>query len=286
MRKTVYQSILILDIFLTLQGCAGYSSLTAQQLRGPAVKVQEKKLAQTQPQACEKIQPYYVPAPDYPKAAKEAGVLADDLLSLRQTVMQLQIIITVRNANQSCEPYLKAGYPSKGHDVLTKTFTAESLPPQFKYLAGTVSTLDEKPAKGEIIKEPLSKRYLTKDGNPLTCDYDLMDMAEADGDRIIGESDEDLEVRQELNKNLPWRGQPLEPVIRIMHGAQAEYSNYLRAKKNHPEKPLLWINKPGAPLIAFTHSGAVYRLPEVEDALNFYRCHEMDIPQEWNLQQK
>ncbi len=286
MRKTVYQFILIVAIFLALQGCVSHPYLTAEQLKGPLVVVRSKNLAKNQAQACGQITHLQVSSPDYPKAAKEAGILADDLLSLRQTVMQLQLIITVRNANQSCEPYLKAGYPSKGHEVLTKTFTAESLPPQYKYLAGTVSTLDDKPPKGEVIKDPLSKRYLTKDGNPLTCDYDLMDMAEADGDRITGESDEDLAVRKELNKNLPWRGQPPEPVIRIMHGAQAEYSNYLRAKQNPNEKPLLWINKPGAPLIAFTDNGSVYRLPQVEDALNFYRCHDMNIPEEWNLQEK
>lgn len=286
MRKTVYQFILILNIFLTLQGCVSNLSLTAEQLKGPLVVVQGKKLAQTQTQACEQINPLHVPAADYPKAAQESGILDDDLTSLRQTVVQLQIIITVRNANRSCEPYLRAGYPSKGHDVLTKTFTAESLPPQYKYLAGTVSTLDEKPGKGEIVKDPLSKRYLTKDGNPLTCDYDLMDMTEADGERIVGESEDDLSVRKELNKNLPWRGQPPEPVIRIMHGAQAEYSNYLRTIKKNGEEPLLWINKPAAPLIAFTHNGDIYRLPTVEDALNFYRCHNINIPAEWNIQAK
>lgn len=286
MRKTVYQFILIVNIFLTLQGCVSQTYLTAEKLKGPLVVVQGKNLAKNQAQACGQIKHLQVFTPDYPKAAKEAGILADDLMSLRQTVAQLHIIITVRNANQSCEPYLRAGYPSKGHDVLTKTFTAESLPPQYKYLAGTVSIFDEKPAKGEIIKDPLSKRYLTKDGNPLTCDYDLMDMAEADGDRITGESDEDFAVRKTLNKNLPWRGQPPEPVIRIMHGAQAEYSNYLRAKQNSNEKPLLWVNKPGAPLVAFTAGGDVYRLPTVEDAFNFYRCYDMDIPAEWNIQEK
>lgn len=286
MKKTVYQFTLVLAIFFALQGCAGHPFLSAEQLKGPLVVVQGKKLAQTQSQACEKIKPLYVAANNYPKAAKESGMLDDDLTSLRQTIAQLQLIITLRNSNQSCEPHLRAGLPSKGHDVLTKTFTAESLPPQYQYLAGTVSILEDKPTHGEMIKDPFSKRYLTKDGNPLTCDYDLMDMAEAEGERITGESDEDLQVRKELNKNLPWRGQPPEPVIRIMHGAQAEYSNYLRATQKPDEKPLLWINKPAAPLIAFTHNGDVYRLPTIEDAFNFYRCHDMDIPAEWNIQEK
>lgn len=284
MRKTVYQFILILDIFLTLQGCVTNPSLTAEQLKGPLVVVQGKKLAQNQPEACEKITSFHVPAADYPKIAKESGILADDLSSLRQTAAQLQITMTIRDVNHSCEPYLRAGYPSKGHEVLTKTFTAESLPPEYKYLAGTVSTLSIKPKPGEMVKDPLSKRYLTKDGNPLTCDYDLMDVAEADGDRVEGESDEDLELRKELNKNLPWRGQPPEPVVRIMHGAQAEYSNYLRATGAHKEKPLLWLNQPEKPLTVFSYKGDIYRLPKVEDVLNFYRCYDIEIPAEWNIQ--
>ena len=286
MKKTVNQFTLILAVFLALQGCVSHPSLTVEQLKGSLVVVQGKKLAHTQPQACDKIKSFYVPADHYPQAAKASGMLADDLTSLRQTVAQLQIIITVRNSNKSCEPYLRAGYPSKGHDVLTKTFTAESLPPQYKYLAGTVSILEDKPTHGEMIKDPLSKRYLTKDGNPLTCDYDLMDVAEANGERITGESDEDLQVRKQLNQNLPWRGQPPEPVVRIMHGAQAEYSNYLRATLKPDEKPLLWINKPAAPLIAFTNNGDVYRLLTIEDAFNFYRCYEIDIPPEWNIQEE
>lgn len=286
MRKTVYQFILIVNIFLALQGCASNPSLTAEQLKGPQVVVLGKNMAKNQAQACGQIKHLQVPVPDYPNAAKDSGILVDDFASLRQTAAQLKITVTIRDVNQSCEPYLRAGYPSKGHDVLTKTFTADSLPLQYKYLAGTVSTLSAKPAPGEIIKDPLSKRYLTKDGNPLTCDYDLMDLAEADGDRITGESAEDLQVRKELNKNLPWRGQPPEPAIRIMHGAQAEYSNYLRTTEAQKEQRLLWLNQPEAPLTAFTYNGDIYRLLNIEDALNFYRCHDIDIPAEWNIREK
>lgn len=284
MKHTVYPFILILSFFFTLQGCVNTPFLTVEQLKGSLVVVQEKKLAQTAPQACDSLKSLHIPATDYPKTAKTAGILPEDLLSLRQTTMQMQIILTIREVNSSCEPYLRAGYPSKGHDVLTKTFTAESLPPEYQYLAGTVSTLDEKPKKGQILKDPLSKRYLTRDGNPLTCDYDLMDMAKAGGERVKGQSEEDLAIRHELNKNLPWRGTPSAPVIRIMHGAQAEYANYLRSI-NFREKPLLNIDRPEAPLTALTYKGDVYRLQEIEDALNFYRCYEIEIPPEWNIQE-
>lgn len=286
MHRTIYQLMLIGSVFLTLPGCVSNPTLTPAQLKGPAVKVQLTKLAQTQEQACAKIIPLLIPTSAYKFTAEEAGILADDFLSLQQTVADQRITITVRDVNKSCAPHLRAGLASKGHEVLTKTFTAESLPPEYQSLAGTVSTLTEKPKPGEKIKDPLSKRYLTKDGNPLTCDYDLMDMARADGQRIEGESAEDLEIRKTLNEHLPWRGQPPSPVLRIMHGVQAEYSNYLRAaaRHHHEEQPIIKLNEPETPLTAFTYNGEIYRLQQIEDALNFYRCHNISIPAEWNIQ--
>ena len=147
MRKTVYQFILIVAIFLALQGCVSHPYLTAEQLKGPLVVVRSKNLAKNQAQACGQITHLQVSSPDYPKAAKEAGILADDLLSLRQTVMQLQLIITVRNANQSCEPYLKAGYPSKGHEVLTKTLNGKIIQICWSPVACTI-------AKSNILNQP------------------------------------------------------------------------------------------------------------------------------------
>jgi hypothetical protein len=281
-----YQLIFILLVFLILQGCADYPSLTIEHLKGSAIKVHMKKIAQNQPQACAEIKPFQVPVAHYTQAAQQAGILPDDFVSLSKTVTEQHVTISVRDVNQSCEPYLRAGYPSKGHDVLTKTFTEESLPPQFKYLAGTVSTLEQKPKAGEQVIDPLSKRYFTRDGNVLTCDYDLMDVARADGQRVEGESEDDLLLRQKLNQNLPWRGQPAQPVTRIMHGAQAEYSNYLRAraKQDVIEQPLLWLNQPEYPLTVFSYNGEVFRLPTVEDVLNFYRCQNIVVPAEWNIQ--
>lgn len=286
MRRIPYQLILRLAVFSTLAGCVSYPILTAEQLKGPAIKVQLNKLAQNQEQACARIKPLRIPATDYTKAAQEAGILADDFLSLQQTVTDQHITISIRDVNKSCAPYLRAGYPSKEHDVLTKTFTAESLPPEYQYLAGTVSTLAQKPKAGEKITDPLSKQYLTRDGNQLTCDYDLMDVTQANGQRIEGETADDLQLRKTLNANLPWRGQPPRPVPRITHGAQAEYSNYLRAiaKQHIEEEPILGLNKPEAPLTAFTYNGEIYRLPQIEDTLNFYHCHNISIPAEWNIQ--
>jgi hypothetical protein len=285
MRRIVYQNLIAATFFI-LTGCTTYQPLTAERLKGSLVRVQSKKLAQNQQDACSTINTLRVSETDYPAAATEAGILPDDFLSLQKTITQLQIIVSIRDANQSCAPHLQAGMASKGHQVLTKTFSENNLSSEYKYLAGTVSTLAQRPKPGEKIKDPLTKQYLTADGKPLTCDYDLMDVAQANGQRVQGESTEDLEIRQKLNENLPWRGQPPHPVVRIMHGAQAEYSNYLRfvAAKGDVEPPILSLNKPEAPLTAMTNTGTVYRLQAIEDALNFYLCHHIEIPAEWNLQ--
>jgi hypothetical protein len=283
MNIKAYHLSVIVFLSGVLQGCAEYPVLTIEQLKGSPVFVQPKKLAETPSQACLVTQLLRVPSSDYAKLSKESGILLDDLLSFRTTTSQKQLILSFRDVNPSCESYLVAGYPSKGHDVVTKTFRRENLSSKYAYLAGLVSTLKEKPPKGEMIKNPLAKQYFTKDGNPLTCDYDLMDMATAEGERITGESDEDLATRQALNTHLLWRGHPPEPVMRIMHGAQAEYSDYLRAIHFY-EKPMLRENQPEAPLTALTHDGEVYRLRTLEDVLNFYRCHAIKIPAEWNIQ--
>jgi hypothetical protein len=163
MSRTTYQ-ILVLAVLLTLQGCVSQQTLTALQLKGPVVKVQLKTLAPTQPEACTAIKPLHIPAADYPIAAGQAGILPDDFLSLHQTVANIGMTITVRDANKSCAPHLRAGVASKGHHVLTKTFTAASLSSKYQYLAGTVSTLSEKPKLGEQLQDPLSHRYLTENG--------------------------------------------------------------------------------------------------------------------------
>jgi hypothetical protein len=284
MRRIVSQN-LIAAIFFILTGCTTYQPLTAEQLKGMLVSVQSKKLAQNQQDACSTINTLRVSETDYPAVATEAGILPDDFLSLRNTAKDLRITLSVRDANQSCAPHLQAGMASKGHHVLTKTFAENNLSSEYKYLAGTVSTLAQRPKPGEKIQDPLTKQYLTADGKPLTCDYDLMDMAQANGQRVQGESAEDLEIRQKLNENLPWRGEPPHPVVRIMHGAQAEYSNYLRfvAQNGNAEPPILALNKPEAPLTAITDIGTVYRLQTIEDALNFYICHNIILPAEWNL---
>jgi hypothetical protein len=166
--------------------------------------------------------------------------------------------------------------PSKGHDVLTKTFPAGNLSEADQELAGLVSTLEKKPPAGEIIQNAGSKLREP----PLTGDYDMMDMLEGDGSRIAGESPRDIGMRDALNSNLPSGGEP----PRIMHGCQSEYGNYL---KQHPgEPPIKELFKPEAPLTAFDKDGKVYRLETKEDVMNYYKCKGASTPPEWNVQAK
>lgn len=279
-------SLLVLTL-LILQGCAGVRVDGHDPVvpKGPRVTVDAAKLAQDQTQSCARIAPLRV-APDRQDAsAQAAGMLEDDFSALRSAAEKLHVTVTFRDSNTACAPHLRAGVLSKGHDVLTKTFTEESLPDSYKYLAGTVSTLKAKPARGVLLEDPLASRYLTREGLPLTCDYDLMDVVESDGRRVPGESPRDLEVRRGLNADLPLRGDPPHHLDRVMHGAQAEYPNYLRAMaaKGHAEPAVTQILRPESPLTVLDHDGAVFRLGEVEDALNFYRCRNVPLPAEWDV---
>jgi hypothetical protein len=279
--------LLVLTLVM-LQGCVGtqVSNRDLAVPKGPPVTVDTTKLGQDQAQTCVRADRSLVASDQHPHSAQAAGILEDDFGALRAAAERLRVTVTFRDSNRACAPHLRAGMLSKGHDVLTKTFTEESLDADHKYLAGTVSTLAEKPAPGVVLQNPLAYRYLNRQGLPLTCDYDLMDVMEADGQRIAGESARDLEVRHALNANLPLRGEPPHHVDRVMHGAQAEYPTYLRAMaaKGHLEPPFLEVLKPESPLTVLDHDGRIFRLEEVEDALNFYRCRNVSLPAEWNLQ--
>ena len=275
--------------------CAGpashthVSEATGPGWKGAAIVIDETKLASDQAAACARAQALLVPPDAYGQAAEDAGMLPDDFESLRRTIDRLDVSVSFRDSNQACAPHLRAGMESKGHDVLTKTFIKESLAKEYEYLAGTVSTLSAKPKPGEILSDPLAKRYLTKDGRPLTCDYDMMDMLVADGvrdARIPGESARDLSVREALNSALPLRGDPPHRVDRIKHGAQAAYPDYLRTleRLGEHEQVITDLFKPEHPLTMIDKDGKVYRWHDVEDALNYYRCVGAGTPPEWNLQ--
>ena len=242
------------------------------EVQGPLVVVDSEKLAESQEEACEKMKEKEVK--DHKKGAHDAGMLEGDYNSFRETCQEKGVTVTFRDTNQACLPHLADGVPSKGHDVLTKTFPAGNLAEEDKDLAGLVSTLDKKPDAGVILENPRSLLHEPK----LTGDYDMMDMLASDGRRIPGESTQDLRVRKALNRNLPSGGEP----PRIMHGAQSEYGRYLQ---KHPgEDPIPSLFKPEAPLTAFDKDGKVYRLETNEDVMNFYKCKGTEQPKGWNVQ--
>jgi hypothetical protein len=244
------------------------------EVQGPLVVVDASQIGQTQEEACEKVKDKEVK--DHKKGAHDAGMVQGDYDSIRETCQQEGVSCTFRDTNQACLRHLEAGVPSKGHDVLTKTFPAGNLSEADQELAGLVSTLEKKPPAGEIIQNAGSKLREP----PLTGDYDMMDMLEGDGSRIAGESPRDIGMRDALNSNLPSGGEP----PRIMHGCQSEYGNYL---KQHPgEPPIKDLFKPEAPLTAFDKDGKVYRLETKEDVMNYYKCKGASTPPEWNVQAK
>ena len=283
----VSRSSLAILAVLLLPGCAQLNVSSDHQAysKGPRVTINAAKLGSDQKQACARVELTRVLPEDYIRIAQAIGILEDDFASIRGTTEHLRVTVTFRDSNPACAPHLRAGVMSKGHDVLTKTFTEESLPTDYKYLAGTVSKLAEKPGRGVVLNDPMSLRYLTPEGLPLTCDYDLMDMIELDGQRVSGESARDLEVRNALNAGLPQRGDPPHHLDRIMHGAQAEYPEYLRSMeaKGHHERLITQLMKPESPLTAIDHKGTTYRLMEIEDTFNFYRCHNVPLPAEWDV---
>jgi len=212
------------NVLLALSACLSFACATG--LRGPEVQVEASALETTRAEACNLVAAREVG--DHEEAALDAGMLLQDYEALRTATRQLGVTVTFRDSNPACLPHLAAGVQSKGHDIVEKTWEAHALPPDKQHLAGLVSHLRAKPPRGTVISDP---QLTLKNGEPVTCDHDLMDVLDGSGRRVPGESAEDLRIRAALNAALPET--PKGRRERVMHGAQAEY---LRYHALHPEE--------------------------------------------------
>jgi hypothetical protein len=241
----------------------------------PNVMVDSARLSATRQEACRRFAATEVK--DATQGATGAGMLLLDYEGFQAAVKKLDVTITFRDSNPACIPHLAAGVQSKGHDILQKTWDASNLLPEDQSLAGLVSNLMAHPPHGEKVSHP---QLTLKDGEPVTCDHDMMDMLEADGRRIPGEVPRDLEIRAALNAAAALT--PKGHRDRVMHGCQAAYAQYI---KLHPDEPVITILfKPEAPLTVFDHDGKIYHLMAIEDVLDFYLCKGAGLAPEWDVE--
>ncbi|MBI5548921.1 MAG: hypothetical protein HY901_33990 [Deltaproteobacteria bacterium] len=263
--------ILVASLVACAHGVPGTAAVRGQ---APRVVVELVKLGASQEQACERIAHREVK--DRTGTALAAGMLAGDYEALAQVAQEQHVTVTFRSGNPACLPHLFAGVQSKPHEILQKTWDAVNLRPQDQHLAGLVSDQLKKPPQDVVIDTP---QLTLKDGEPVTCDYDLMDLIEDDGGRVPGEGSRDLRVRAALNARLP--PTPRGHRDRVMHGAQTAYRDYLA--QHAGERELFSLYKPEAPLTAMGSEGRGWRLETVEDVLNFYRCRGVGLPAEWDV---
>jgi uncharacterized Zn-binding protein involved in type VI secretion len=236
------------------------------EVQGPLVVVDSSGQTDEQKEACAKVEKCKVKEGEHDQAAKEAGMLKGDYDSFRKTCQQENVSVTFRDTNPACLPHLERGVPSKGHDVLTKTFPADNLFERDQDYAGLVSTLKNKPAPpsqgGRMLTNPENLLHEPE----LTGDYDMMDILGSDGKRISGQGEG---IQEALNSGLPSGGEP----PRIMHGPQSAYKDYLENEASEAEKKNpIKFKKIESPLTAFDKDGSVYRLKTQEDVENYYKC--------------
>lgn len=241
----------------------------------PQVVVDAAALAPSREEACRRSAGKAVD--DHLLSARTAGMLPQDFAAIRGAVRSMGIMATFRDSNPACLPHLAAGVQSKPHDLLQKSWDESNLLSEDRHLAGLISDKTVRPPKGEKVSNPRLTFYR---GEPVTCDYDLMDLIEADGRRIAGESSRELEIRGGINRAIP--PTPRGHRDRVMHGSQAGYGDYLRM---HPEeKPLPRLYRPESPLTAFSQDGTVYRLESISDVLNYYLCINAGLAPEWDVE--
>jgi hypothetical protein len=267
--------------------------------QGPAVGIDTTALAEDQREACEKMKEKEEPKPPnetHADVAERGGMLEEDYNAIRDVCGEKGATVSFRDTNQACLPHLADGVPSKGHDVMTKTFDASNLGPNDQHLSGLVSDLPSKPPQGELIPDAQS-HLLTRNGQPLTGDYDMQDMFDADtGARIRGGGGEDAMI-DAFNDRIPGNQD------RVMHGAQSNFGDFVQSPEgiaeyaNQGKDPPAGLfqagidpNKtPPEGLTVFdgkTNPATVYRLDTNEDVVNFYRCQGEPLPEEWNYQDK
>jgi hypothetical protein len=278
--RTLFAALLISTTLTsacsTMNNTTGHSSAD-RQLAGPAVYVDAARLPAEREKACTAIAADRIT--DATQAAFAAGMLAAEFRALRDAAASQRVIASFRDSNQACLPHLAAGVQSKPHAVLQKTWDKRNLLPTDEHLAGLVSNLMKKPPKDSKVANPQLTLY---NGAPVTCDYDLMDLTEADGSRIPGESPREIAVRAAFNNAIPVTPQGHRD--RIMHGSQAGYRQYIN--QHGDEEVIAVLFKPEAPLTAFTADGSGYRLGTLEEVINFYHCFGIALPQEWDVETK
>lgn len=248
------------------------------ELQGPVVLVDMSKVGKDQDEACEKLEEKEVK--DHDKGAEDAGMLKEDYDALRDVAGDSKVLASFRDTNKACIPHLRAGVPSKGHDVLEKTWDPKHLPKDKRdEFAGLVSTRLTKPGKGEIVANP--KRRL-QNGGPLTGDYDMHDLISSNGDRVRGGSAKENRVIDRMNDAIPGDQK------RVMHGPQANYGDFTKMTGEAPNKKLF---APDPPITVMDGRkppppAKVYRLKTNADIVNMYRCTGTNMPEEWDIRDK
>ncbi len=240
---------------------------------GPVREVEAEKVKVTQEEACDELGKCEVTEAE---AAEQGGIDPEHMDAIKNVCQDNNAVISFRKSNPDCIPHMKNGVKSKGLKVKQKTFTKESLPESHKGQAGLVSTLMKKPGEGEILSGDQLLPYKASDGEPLTGDYDMHEMIDATtGEKIIGESDRDLKLREAMNHEIG--------SDRIMHGAQANYMEYC---KKYGEEPVPELMQPDPPVTVVDGKEPVtfYQLDSDEQLLNMYNCKGTEVPSHWNFQ--
>ncbi|MBI5557774.1 MAG: DUF4150 domain-containing protein [Deltaproteobacteria bacterium] len=267
------------DPMMQNQGSQG-NTATPAEVQGPKVVIDFDKVGKTQEEACDKMKKKEVK--DDKKGAKAAGMLEEDYKAIKEVCGDKGVLASFRDTNPDCLKHLKGGVPSKGHDILQKTWKSANLPADKKDMAGLVSNRLRKPAPGQIIDNP-KLHPLGK----VTGDYDMHEILKG-GKKVTGAQEKSL--IKSFNKAIPPSGNPPVQQPRVLHGAQANYSDYLA--KNPGEKPIKALFKPDPPTTVFDGSkppappAKVYRCETNEDILNMYKCKGAETPPEWNLKPK
>jgi len=262
-------------------------------------------------EACKELEKNHVAKKDRKSTARKHGMDGGHAEGMRKYCQQSGNSATFRSGNASQVPHINGSgphckdrkpLPGKPMKVKNKSINLEKRPDSVKFPGGDVDEeLSKKIADNDLeglvgvydkhgklrgVRTTTGAQSIDDippvKGNTYAGDYDGHDFFGEGGKRIQGDTPEEKKMIAGLNGAMGRDGSEDKPNM-VMHGPQANYTEYCKANGKEPnpslQKPDLSKDEP---LLVFDSNGEMYVLESEVDLDNYYKCKGAEKPEGWD----
>ena len=262
------------------------------------------------------------PGKDFDDCARKHGMLPEHAQKLRDSAKQHKFTATFRETSSDCMSWIKLGFPMKPPRIHEKSLSNKTVDNNLNYPSGEAKYTDEEVKKLQSMKglvgayspaspptemskckivglrgfdgkdiiylkdllPPQPENIPEPPGPPFTGDYDMHDLINNKGNRVVSESPEQKKICRAMNMAVRGKSN-VERSNVVQHGSQAEYMEYMKA---HPSIMMAAQLQPDLPLLAFDDNGNTYYFgkDDKQDLAAFYKCKckkGQESPESWKL---